>query len=142
MTMVLPVGGVRPPCRQPQLPPPSMPATLLTTTSAASYRTRPYSSYTSPVLNAATAAAARASSCVCLCVYVGGGGAHLEDWCFRVAVDGHNDLAVLHARNVLDGTTDANSNVQLRGHHLACLTNLKGRQQHPTHKSHPSAFIG
>lgn len=73
--------------------------------------------------------AARVSSCAFLGGEEGEGAeVHLEDGCFRVAVDGHNHLAVLHTRNVLDGTTDANSNVQLRGNNLACLANLQGRQ--------------
>ena len=49
----------------------------------------------------------------------------LEDGCVRVVVDGHNHLAILHPRNVLDGTADANSNVQLRRHHLARLADLQ-----------------
>jgi hypothetical protein len=50
--------------------------------------------------------------------------AHLEYRCLWVAVDGHDDLAVLHASDMLDGSTDANSNIQLRGHDLAGLANL------------------
>lgn len=50
---------------------------------------------------------------------------HLEDGCLWVAVDGHNHLAVLHASNMLDGTTDANSYVQLGRNNLAGLTNLQ-----------------
>lgn len=50
---------------------------------------------------------------------------HLEDGCLRVVVDGHNHLAVLNASNMLDGTTDAHSYVQLRCNNLAGLTNLQ-----------------
>jgi hypothetical protein len=49
---------------------------------------------------------------------------HLEDGGLWVAVDGHNNLAVFHASNMLDGTTDAHCNIQLRCNHLACLANL------------------
>ena len=42
--------------------------------------------------------------------------------------DGHNDdsdLAVLHARQVLDGPGDAHGHVQLGGDDLTSLTNLR-----------------
>lgn len=50
---------------------------------------------------------------------------HLEDGRLRVLVDGHNRLAVLHARQVLDGAGDAHGNVQLRRHNLARLPDLQ-----------------
>lgn len=50
---------------------------------------------------------------------------NLEDGCLWVAVDCHNDLAVLHACNMLDGATDAHSDVQLGRNNLARLANLQ-----------------
>ena len=52
---------------------------------------------------------------------------YLEDGRLGVLVDGHDCLAVLHARQVLDGPTDAHSDVQLWGHDLAGLAHLHSK---------------
>src|SRR5690606_31052234 len=49
---------------------------------------------------------------------------YLEDRRFLVLVDRNNDLGVLHARQVLDGTGDADGDVQLRRNDLAGLADL------------------
>ena len=49
---------------------------------------------------------------------------HLEDWSLRILVDGNNDFAVLHPSQMLDGSRDANSNIQLRCDDLPSLTDL------------------
>src|SRR5688572_5014533 len=49
----------------------------------------------------------------------------LEDRRFRVLVDRDDDLAVLHAGQMLDGTRDADGDVKLRCHDLAGLANLE-----------------
>jgi subtilisin family serine protease len=48
----------------------------------------------------------------------------LKDRCFLILVDRHDDLRILHAGEVLDGTRNADSYVQIRCHHLARLTDL------------------
>lgn len=49
----------------------------------------------------------------------------LEDGSICVLVDCSNDLAVLHASQMLDGARDASAEVKLRGDVLAGLTNLQ-----------------
>ena len=49
---------------------------------------------------------------------------HLEDRGLLILVDGDNDLRILHSGEVLDGTRNADSYVQIRCHHLARLTDL------------------
>ena len=49
---------------------------------------------------------------------------HLEDRRFLVLVDGNDDLQVLHAGQMLDGTGNAAGDVKIRGNHLAGLANL------------------
>lgn len=49
---------------------------------------------------------------------------NLEDGCLRILVDGNNDLAVLHAGNMLNGARDTHSDIQLRCNNLACLADL------------------
>ena len=49
---------------------------------------------------------------------------NLENWCVWVLVNGNNHLGVLHARQVLDGSADAHSNIEVRCHDLASLTDL------------------
>src|SRR5690606_33798227 len=49
---------------------------------------------------------------------------HLEDRGFFVLVDGDDDLGVLHTGQVLNGTGDADRDVQLRSDDLAGLTDL------------------
>src|SRR5690606_32589487 len=49
---------------------------------------------------------------------------NLEDRRFFVLVDGNDDLGVLHAREMLDGTGNADSDVKLGGDHLAGLADL------------------
>src|SRR5690606_23437351 len=48
----------------------------------------------------------------------------LEDRCFFVLVDGNDDLGVLHARKMLDGTGYADSDVKLGSDNLAGLADL------------------
>src|SRR5215217_5083696 len=48
----------------------------------------------------------------------------LEDRGFLVLVDGDDDLAVLHAGEMLDRTGNADRDVELRSHHLARLPDL------------------
>ena len=50
---------------------------------------------------------------------------NLEDGSLSVFVDGHDDLAVLHAGQVLDGTADADGNIKLRRDNFARLSNLQ-----------------
>lgn len=57
--------------------------------------------------------------------------ARLEDGRIAVGVDCHNALGVLHARQVLDCARDADSDVQLRGDHLAGLAYLQYPQSFP-----------
>ena len=38
---------------------------------------------------------------------------HLKDWSLSILVDGHNDFAVLHSCQVLNGPRDPHRNVQL-----------------------------
>mmetsp|Transcript_36637 Transcript_36637/g.55273 ORF Transcript_36637/g.55273 Transcript_36637/m.55273 type:complete len:253 (-) Transcript_36637:622-1380(-) len=54
----------------------------------------------------------------------------LKDWSVHVLVDGHNGFRVLHTGQVLDSSTDADSNVQFWCHHLAGLTNLELVRDH------------
>jgi hypothetical protein len=49
---------------------------------------------------------------------------HGEDRSFFILVDGDDDLGVLHAGQVLDGAGNTDSDIQLRGHDLAGLTDL------------------
>ena len=49
---------------------------------------------------------------------------HLEDRRFLVLVDRDDDLAVLHAGEMLDGTGDADGDVEVGGHDLAGLADL------------------
>src|SRR5919202_5928723 len=49
---------------------------------------------------------------------------HLEDRRLLVLVDGHDDLRVLHAGQVLDGARNAERHIELRRHHLAGLADL------------------
>jgi len=49
----------------------------------------------------------------------------LEDGRLGVGVDGDDDLAALHAGQVLVGAADAGGDVQLGGHHLAGLADLQ-----------------
>ena len=46
---------------------------------------------------------------------------HLEDGRLGVLVDSHNGLGVLHAGQVLDGTADADGNVQLLRRKSNCI---------------------
>ena len=46
---------------------------------------------------------------------------HLEDGGFFVLVDRNDDLGVFHAGQMLDGTGDAHSNVQVRRNDLTGL---------------------
>jgi len=48
----------------------------------------------------------------------------LEDRGLRVLVDASNHLGVLHSGQVLNGTRDTHSNVQLRSNNFASLSNL------------------
>ncbi len=48
-----------------------------------------------------------------------------EDRGLGVLVDRHDHLGILHAGQVLDGTRDATSDVQLRRHNLAGLADLQ-----------------
>jgi hypothetical protein len=49
----------------------------------------------------------------------------LADWCVRILVDGHHVLRGLHADPVLDGTTDADAQVERRLYDLAGLADLQ-----------------
>ena len=49
---------------------------------------------------------------------------NLEDRCFFVFVDCHDDLGVLHASKVLDRAGDADSNIKIRCDDLASLADL------------------
>lgn len=49
---------------------------------------------------------------------------YLEDWCIGVLVDGYNGLRILDPRQVLDGSRNSHSYVQIGGHHLPCLAHL------------------
>jgi hypothetical protein len=50
----------------------------------------------------------------------------LEDGSFGVAVDGHDDLALVHAGEMLDGSGDADGDVELGLDGLAGLADLLG----------------
>ena len=49
---------------------------------------------------------------------------NLENRRFLILVDGDDDLAVLHTGKMLDGTRDADSDIQVGGDDLAGLANL------------------
>ena len=49
---------------------------------------------------------------------------NLENGCFFVLIDGNDDFTVLHARQMLDGTGNANSDIKLRRNDFTRLTNL------------------
>ena len=49
---------------------------------------------------------------------------NIENRRFRIFVDGHNHLAVLHTGGVLDGAGNADGDLQLRRHHFAGLAYL------------------
>ena len=49
---------------------------------------------------------------------------HLEDGRLGIGVDSYNCLAVLHAREVLNGSADADGNVEVRRNDLTRLSNL------------------
>jgi hypothetical protein len=51
---------------------------------------------------------------------------HLEDGRLGVGVDCHDGLRVLDARHVLDRAADAECDVEIRGHDLAGLADLRG----------------
>ena len=52
----------------------------------------------------------------------------LEDWRIAVGVDSHDALGVLHARQVLYCARNTDSDIQLRGDHLAGLAYLQYQQ--------------
>ncbi len=54
--------------------------------------------------------------------------ARLEDGRIAIGVDSHDALGVLHARQVLDCARNADSDIQLRGDHLAGLAYLQYQQ--------------
>src|ERR1700691_186070 len=49
---------------------------------------------------------------------------YLEDRRLLVLVDGHDDLRILHPRQMLDRARDADGNIEVRRHHLAGLADL------------------
>ena len=49
---------------------------------------------------------------------------HLEDGGLGVGIDSHDGLAVLHTRKVLNGSTDADCDVEVRRNYLARLAYL------------------
>ena len=61
-------------------------------------------------------------------------GSNAEDGGILILVDGDDGLGILHAGNVLDGTGDAQSNIDAGMHGLAGLANLMVSRQ--------PAFIG
>ena len=48
----------------------------------------------------------------------------LENRSFLIFVDGHDDLCVLHARKMLDGSRNPNRDIKLGRYNLTRLTNL------------------
>ena len=61
---------------------------------------------------------------------------NLKDGSICIFIDGNNSLGILHSGQVLDGTTDANCNVELGCHNLAAAHSA--RSQHPPrHGMHP-----
>ncbi len=50
---------------------------------------------------------------------------YLEDGCLGVLVNGNNDLAVLHASQMLNGSANAHSNIEVGSDNLSSLANLQ-----------------
>ncbi len=49
---------------------------------------------------------------------------YLEDGCLGVLVNGNNDLTVLHASQMLDGSANSHSNIEVGSDNLSSLANL------------------
>ena len=48
-----------------------------------------------------------------------------EDWCIRIVIDRNDRARVLHSGQVLNGATDPCADVEVGGHNLAGLSDLK-----------------